>query len=163
MYLYRHAAWHIVLFVIAISSSESIFSHNNRPNDQSYRLPNATHPVAYEISIVSRVDLGSFDFKGNVKIRIVVNETTQEIVLHAKQLQITNIKLGRFRGMFMSELMVNPHEHDHVREILVIRTNQSALFEGDNLLLELDYVGSLRNDRKGFYRSSYVNDSGITR
>lgn len=160
---------HIVAFAAAAvppirelaSVEENSLNTYQNNNNVNYRLPNTSHPVNYELAIESRVDLGEFEFKGNVKIVIVVDQMTQEIVLHARQLNILNVTLGRFRGRTLVNLKIDPFEYDNVPEFLKIRTNLSTLNQGDRLLLNIDYVGALRNDRGGFYRSSYVNSNGV--
>lgn len=132
-------------------------------DDVNYRLPNTSHPVSYDLTIWSRVDLGEFNFSGNVRITIVVDEMTHEIVLHARQLNIVNIKLGKYHGTNLVNLELCPFAYDNVPEFLKIRTNSSILNRGDRLLLNIDYIGVLRNDRGGFYRSSYLDRNGHTK
>lgn len=154
----------VTISLAAVSAYEPPpLDSNISKNIVNYRLPNTTHPVSYDISIVSRVDENSFDFSGSVNIEIVVDEATREIVLHARQLTIVNITLRRYGGQSLFELMLNPFEYDVVTEFLTIRANRSILNEGDRLQLQINYVGQLRNDRGGFYRSSYMDRFHVTK
>lgn len=157
----------VVIIALANTSiSEPVSSVQNHPLKDSvvnYRLPNTSHPVNYGLSIVTRVDKDAFEFSGNVKIGIVVDRETREIVLHARELTIVNITLGRYRGRVLFDLKLEPFEHDVVTELLSIRTSRAMLFGGDRLQLQINYVGTLRTDRGGFYRSSYVNGDGVTK
>lgn len=135
---------------------ESIF----RTDGANYRLANHTHPETYDISLNTRVDIEDFDFAGLVKIGIVVDHPTREIVLHARQLVITNAKLFRQNGIEFAEVKTLPFEYDNVPEFLTIPTDGIALNTGDRLRLEITYKGVLRFDLGGFYRSSYIGVDG---
>lgn len=128
--------------------------------DVNYRLPNYTHPETYDISLFTRVDRNDFEFSGVVKIGIVVDQTTQEIVLHARQLTISRITLLRYSGNTAFPVNTLPHTYDVVPEFLKIKTNGENLLPGDRLELVIAYNGTLRNDEMGFYRSFYTNENG---
>lgn len=131
-----------------------------RANDINYRLPNHTHPETYDISLSTRVDKNIFDFNGFVRIGIVVDQTTNEIVLHARQLVVSNVRLVRFSGSVPIDVRLSPHNYEVVPEFLRIRTDNINLMAGDRLSLEITYSGTLRADEAGFYRSSYTNKAG---
>lgn len=128
----------------------------------SYRLPNTTHPISYDVSWLSRVDLNEFDFSGHVKIEIVVDVDTREIVLHSKQLKLTNINLKKLLPSDFVDLPLQPLTYDTGREFVYIRTDGPLLRTGDHLSLEISFVGTLRTDN-GFYRTSYVANDGTLR
>lgn len=124
----------------------------------NYRLPNNTHPETYDISLFTRVDIEDLDFSGLVKIGIVVDHPTHEIVLHARQLVISNVRLFRAVGFIgFIEVKTLPFNYDNIREFLKIPTDRVDLNTGDRLRLEISYHGILRRDGGGFYRSIYTN------
>lgn len=125
-----------------------------RADNYKYRLPNDTVPEAYDISLTTRIDLAIFDFDGLVKIDVNVLKTTREIVLHARQLTIKNIRLYDHTG----NIPLLSHEYDVVPEFLKIPTDNVELIQGRKYFLEISYSGVLRSDNHGFYRSSYINE-----
>lgn len=129
-------------------------------NDVNYRLPNHTRPETYDISLFTRIDQGIFDFNGYVRIGIVVAQTTNEIVLHARQLVVSKVRLVRFSGNAPVNVRLLPYAYENVPEFLRIRTDGIDLMAGDRLSLEITYNGTLRTDPHGFYRSSYLNAAG---
>lgn len=147
----------LISIVLAISSFELKSVDNSVLNidGTSYRLPNNTHPEAYDVSLVTRIDLENFDFSGLVKIRIVVDHPTREIVLHARQLVITNVKLSKALGLV--EVKTLPFKYDNVREFLKIPIDGIDLNTGDRLRLDISYHSALRKDGGGFCRSFYTN------
>lgn len=132
----------------------------NRATNVNYRLPNHTHPETYDIQLVTRVDRSDFAFNGFVRIGIVVDQATNEIVLHTRQLVISGVKLLRLAGNVAIEIRLQPYQIDVVPEFLKIRTDGQVLNAGDRLVLEINYSGTLRTDNGGFYRSSYINSDG---
>lgn len=143
-----------------IGIANKVFQNQN--GSIEYRLPNNTRPLSYDLSIFTRIDLSIFDFSGVVKIKIAVSQLTQEIVLHARQLTIVNVTLTKIRSEFSEDVSLLPYSYNPVPEFLRIHTNGTDLNAGDELLLRIDYVGVLREDRGGFYRSSYENVDGST-
>lgn len=142
-----------------IHAQQVINNQNNNVNI-NYRLPNFTHPISYDLSLSTRIDLVQFDFFGQVKINIAVDVDTREIVLHARQLNITGIRLARYTGSEPSELPLLPYTYDGVTEFLHIKSDGPVMVAGERLLLDITYTGTLRTDNGGFYRTSYVDASG---
>lgn len=139
----------------------SIFQQTN---NVAYRLPNTSHPESYNISLLSRIDQDDFTFHGRVRIVIVIDATTEEIVLHARQLTVTNIRLFRYiSGIQSAEVPLQLHSYDNVVEFLRIPTYGVTLHSGEKFILEIDYNGVLRTDDGGFYRSSYIDSTGKKR
>lgn len=131
-----------------------------RENELNYRLPNSTHPETYDLSLWTRIDAEDFNFQGSVKIAIIVDEPTREIVLHYRELVIVNVTLSRLRGTDQVNVPILPYEYENVREFLKITTNETDLNAGDRLILEINYVGVLSDRWHGFFRSSYINGDG---
>lgn len=127
----------------------------------NYRLPNDTHPETYDISLLTRVDLGNFEFNGIVRIDIRVDRPTNEIVLHARQLTILRISLAKFSGSVLVNVRILPFAYNAETEFLKITSDGGTLAVGDRLILEISYSGMLRTDVSGFYRSSYINTDGV--
>lgn len=129
-------------------------------NNGNYRLPNNTHPETYDLSLYTRVDQNIFHFNGMVRIGIVVDQPTNEIVLHAKQLVVSNVRLFRIAAGAPKEVGTLPPVYEAVSEFLRIRTDNVNLLAGDRLSLEITYSGTLRTDSHGLFRTSYTNTAG---
>lgn len=136
-----------------------------RDDGIQYRLPNHTHPVKYYIGLSTRVDLGELDFRGVVNIDVVVDEPTRHIVLHARQLTISNVTLSKYtvNGKALVPVMILPYTYDVVTDFLTIPTNHTDLNVGDRLLLSIEYLGTLATGGHGFYRSFYSTSTGDKR
>lgn len=126
----------------------------------NYRLPNQSHPETYDISLVTRVDQGDFDYQGVVKIGIVVDEPTRQIVLHKSLLTVIEVKLTRVSGPPPQQVPLLPYTYDTVTELLTIPTNGTTLNAGDRLNLEISFSNALGTNRRGFFRMSYDDSAG---
>jgi aminopeptidase N len=120
----------------------------------SYRLPNETRPVRYDINLQTWIDEARFDFEGQVRIHLRVEAETSQIVVHSKQLVITEVTLFDANQDIVNTL---PHELDAVTEFLTVKAQSGIWAANTELTLDVKYTGELRTDDQGFYRSSYTN------
>lgn len=143
----------LVFFMIGPYSASS-----TEPSEESssFRLPNTTRPIAYDVSIKTRIHAADFSFYGTVKIEIIADESTSSITIHQLYLNIERIILLQSNG---SNLPIGQYSYDSLRQFLTITTLE-PLTNGSRYDLQIDYNGTLRTDDSGFYRSSYVNDNG---
>lgn len=124
-----------------------------------YRLPQNVAPETYKIELSTSVDKEDFAFTGKVQIKIHAVENTTNITLHARQLTITKIGLT---NIDLVDVAIKNYTYDVVREFVVIPTVKT-LVKDQAYFLTINYVGELRTDMGGFYRSSYVNAEGKKR
>jgi Peptidase M1 N-terminal domain len=129
---------------------------NNRAGI-SYRLPNDTIPLHYDISLHTRIDVPDFNFNGIVVIRLRCITATRTITLHSKQQTIISVTLQNANNQVIPTDM--PMQ-DPVTEFLEIRTTSQELQVGAEYTLRISYAAILRTDDEGFYRSSYLGDNG---
>lgn len=124
-----------------------------------YRLPNDTVPETYDITLTTQINNADFIFYGNVRIGILTREATQRITIHHRQLTIIVIRLWTTTDP-PQQIGVNPYSYDATLEFLEIPV-QTTLPAGTRYVLDIDYMGTLREDNYGFYRSSYRTDAGV--
>ncbi|XP_070503360.1 aminopeptidase N-like [Chironomus tepperi] len=127
------------------------------PSALSFRLPNNTVPIHYDISLLTDIHLGNFDFFGTVTIDIRVLEATETITVHYRQSTIASIDLLDFNGRLI-ESNVNYEQIEEV-EFLVIKP-RATLLEFHQYKVVIRYRALLRTDDYGFYRASYLNEEG---
>lgn len=126
----------------------------------SYRLPNTTVPIFYEIWISTAIDRGVFEFDGKVTIRIRCTETTPEIILHYRELTIfTAIVFDSNFNLIEDDVAWSQNE---TLEFLVISPNQ-LLVQGEEYYVVVNYGGTMTDNGLGIYQASYVDPDGNTR
>lgn len=121
-----------------------------------YRLPNNTKPESYDITLTTNVDQNDFNFFGTVVINIRVLEASSNITLHAHQITIIAVKLMTHTG---TEMSLDKYSYNKDNDFLTI-SSQVQLQKDTNYNLFIDYMGELRDDNRGFFKSSYVNSNG---
>ncbi|XP_062703238.1 aminopeptidase N-like [Aedes albopictus] len=150
----------VPLAVFVIASSACPLEVASIREFDSYRLPNKTIPTHYDLYLDTNVHLDDLDYSGNVKIRILVLESTSEIVLHSTRSIIVNLEL---RNNDQLPIALKGFDFDADKQFLIVDTKE-ILPAGSSYVLDIDFSNSLdRTDAAGFYRSSYVNSEGVTK
>ncbi|XP_065222050.1 aminopeptidase N-like [Planococcus citri] len=163
----------IIIFFIVIIAAASPFRAN--PQDHStnlpdlrdeepeeedvYRLPNDVVPVSYELKIAP--DLTNFRFAGQVNITVHTEFTTDEIILHSKNLNIENVTI-RPAQCFGNATIPIPVTHtlDEKNEIIVIKKTSGKFKSDSNYQVSIKFQGTLAITEEaaspeGFYPTSY--------
>lgn len=130
---------------------------NQHLTNVSYRLPTTSVPQAYNIEI-TWIDEQAFTFDGKVTIEIQIKINTDIVVVHNRQLVIKKVTLKPVDGPAVAATF----ETDPVTEFLTVKNN--ANMKADSMYtLEITYRGVLGTGTRGFFRQSYVAETGETR
>uniref|UniRef100_A0A9J8CNR0 Aminopeptidase n=1 Tax=Cyprinus carpio carpio TaxID=630221 RepID=A0A9J8CNR0_CYPCA len=122
------------------------------------RLPDTVSPLHYHLLI--HPNLTSLDFTGWVQIQIEVNENTRTIILHSKDLHISNAKLlGSDIGQPQALKVL---EYPYFQQIALISDN-ALLKKGHVYSVELEFAANLSESFHGFYKSTYRTSKGDIR
>ncbi|CAG9805384.1 unnamed protein product [Chironomus riparius] len=128
---------------------------------KTYRLPNDSIPVNYEIIITTNVHTGELNFTGNVKIRLKIMEPTNKITLHSRQIDI--LKIDIWSGSTPFPIRTNaPINFIESHDFLVV--DLPNIYDPyTELILVINYNGKIRDDGTGFYYGTYTDDEGVTK
>lgn len=152
----RNSAWGQSNNWLNIPNVEDVIVYEDVVSE-TYRLPNNTRPLSYDVHLRTRIHEEIFTFDGTVEILIVALEMSNHIVIHQRKLNITNFAL---RDLSNGEMAATSMSYDQIREFLTFHLTIGELVADNRYLLQINYTGTLRNDEAGFYRSSYLNDDG---
>lgn len=124
-------------------------------NERSFRLPNNTEPISYNISLSTDIHRGVFGFEGDVSINIRALEATNNITLHSRHTIIERIDLFNPNGtLYQANLF---YTYDSELEFLVIPFTRE-LEAGQELRIDISYNGFIRAETEnGFFRNSYID------
>lgn len=138
----------------------NLITDNVQSDIATFRLPNNTLPIFYNLRINTNIHEGDFGFTGEVNITFTVLETTNSITLHARQLLILDADIRYTDGtLFETDLR---YTYDSATEFLTFITNQDMLGAG-LLVINIEYAGFLGNfNDRGFFYSSYTNSQNET-
>ncbi|TWW60283.1 endoplasmic reticulum aminopeptidase 1b [Takifugu flavidus] len=134
---------------VLISSSGQPFPWNHM------RLPKTVSPLHYDLGI--HPNLTTLDFTGVVRIQLQVHEDTGVIVLHAKQMQITEALLLAPEGERPLRVLEYPPFHQ------LALLSDTLLTRGRTYEVLLGFAATLSDSFHGFYKSSYHTSSGAVR
>lgn len=123
-------------------------------NNRSFRLPNNTEPLSYNIRLSTDIHRGDFGFQGEVTIAIRALESTNSITLHSRHTIIERIDLIAPNGTLVRGNV--PFTYDSEVEFVVIPVD-GGLAAGEELSIDITYQGFLRSELMGFFRTSYRN------
>lgn len=127
----------------------------------NYDLPNVTYPEHYDIKLTTNVHTGEKAFKGEVKINIVVANATKNIVLHARQMEISKVTIA---DPFTNKVEEMGHIYELEREFLTLTRNRYEPFAAKTKwILTITYSGILLDDDGGFQIAKYIDDDGNDR
>jgi aminopeptidase N len=130
------------------------------PEGYSFRLPNNSIPLDYNVLITTGIHIPDFSFTGRVLIRFRTLEASSNITINFKQLTIHQVHL--FDGNHIQvENFVN-FEVNHFTELMVVRPSM-LLPANTEFVLRVDYNGTMRTDSYGYYRGVYLDENGNQR
>ena len=132
---------------------------NKTNSDESFRLPKSLVPKNYDIEYRD-IDFDKKTFKGTAIIWVHVKEKTKNLILHkGKDLNITltylNVEENSYRMMDNKDYDFYDEKTELVTFVLdeLLPANSSAK-------IEFGFSGRLLDDMRGFYWSSFFDESG---
>ncbi|KPU79781.1 uncharacterized protein Dana_GF18035, isoform D [Drosophila ananassae] len=151
----------IALMILAVVEVDAI----ETPRDRPLRLPNDTYPLHYQLHISSNIHTGTLLFSGNATIDVLIRRSTNEIVLHAKNLtdiQITVHRLATSDAGLETFVLVDDLTHTFYEQaaFLIIhpQDDHQAFGEGQRYRLEILYTAIMRNRAMGLYYMDYHDE-----
>ncbi|XP_034325213.2 leucyl-cystinyl aminopeptidase [Magallana gigas] len=142
-------------------SSESLSSFNQESSEgflwNNIRLPQSVIPLEYDIFL--HPNLTEFRFSGKVEIKCEIRETTNFVVLHSKDLVISQTTLT----------IIPSNERIEVRMQMKNDTDQLFLIMEDaipkdaEILITIVFDGILGIDGDGFYLSEFFTSNKSSR
>ncbi|XP_063599467.1 aminopeptidase N-like [Penaeus indicus] len=127
------------------------------PPPAGFRLPTALKPVHYEVRLQPFLN-GNFSVLGHVDIELTALTKASNITLHVADIDIQQDTI-MVTPSSAQPIPISKTEDDASNEFFIVHLEEE-LFEGENFTLSLDFEGYLNDQLKGFYRSSYQNESG---
>lgn len=138
------------------SANSAPIATNGKPFPwENMRLPKTVSPIHYDLTI--HPNLTSLNFSGMVRILLDVHDDTSTIILHVKQMQISNALLLAPEGVRPLQVLEYPRFHQ------LALLSDSPLTKGRKYEIQLAFAANLSDSYHGFYKSSYSTSSGEVR
>ena len=123
------------------------------PQAPDYRLPLVARPERYEMEL--SIDIEHSEFSGRETITLNVVETTEVLVLNSVELSIDEARLVTPDGDSLQPRVTVEEENQRVR-----LTFDRELTPADGYGLTLGFSGSLNEQLRGLYRSTFTDADG---
>lgn len=127
-----------------------------------YRLPSTLYPELYNVTL--KPDMENGIFEGKVQIYIRVENDTIPIILNSHNLNISNIRVFRNYAAgsnnFNKSIQVLSYKNEQLSPQQLRIYLKSEVKNAEKIMAEIDFNGILNDDMEGFYRSSYLDDTG---
>jgi puromycin-sensitive aminopeptidase len=121
----------------------------------TYRLPRTVVPQRYELTLSP--DLAAATFAGEERVRVVVGEPVDQIVLNAIELEILEASLVDDEGNRLDGTITL----DETEQRAIIALSGTA--QPGHWTLQLTFTGILNDKLRGFYRSTFTDTDGVER
>lgn len=118
-----------------------------------FRLPKNVE--LYQQDVILEPNIPNFSFNGSTSIVGSIIQETDKIILHSKDLSISNFKIFLDDVDVTSQISIS---FDLEKEFLIVNLYQiwnTVIFK-----LSFQFSGILNNDKKGLYRASYLDENG---
>lgn len=154
--------WISLIFLSTIAKGSVSESYSALQDGIQYRLPNDTKPETYDIFISTGIHNANFGFEGTVSILLTAITATSSITLHSHRLHtIHSVSLIEEASNDAIQLGDTTYVNDN--NFLTIPLLTGLLERGKRYLLHIVFEGTLQDNQRGFYKSSYIDDSGNVR
>lgn len=127
---------------------------SNRDDEVGQRLPRSLLPSEYRLKIIPHLEEGNFTSSGKLWITFACNESTDKIVLNAREITFDEVELHSLTN----DILVTNVTLKNNSDVVTIQLNK-PLKKDDNYKLYIRFTGILNDVLQGFYRSSYVDSA----
>src|SRR5580698_4628859 len=124
------------------------------PGSEPFRLPRTIEPETYSIEL--EPDIATATFSGTVRIDAVVHETTDQIVLNAAELAISDVEVLTSDGI---TVLCSVSFNDELEQVTF---EPADLLPPGACTISCRFSGTLNDKLRGFYRSTYTGLDGET-
>ena len=147
----------VVLFIILGVALQPSKNGGQEEDDvwMDVRLPSTLEPQLYTVYL--EPDLNTFKVTGSVAIQVHVLSDTRYIILHVKDMNVSDV------GVSVNEVdrSLNDMFLYEENNFLVLEVEE---LKADNIVeVSMNFNYTLRDDLVGFYKSSYTTATGETR
>jgi puromycin-sensitive aminopeptidase len=125
-------------------------------DESTFRLPRNVVPSRYDISIETDLDASRFRGEEDVTVRVV--EATPTIVLNAKELELSDVRVSSIDG---GAVEVTAVDVDDERERVTVSLAEPVT--PGEWVVHLAFAAPLNERLVGYYRSTFEDGDGVER
>lgn len=146
---------------LSLTTSDKEDENDEAKRGMDLRLPRSVKPISYDIALLPFLTTDNFTFNGEVTIKIQILETCKNVTLHAYSLQIIWSQ-SQIQKLDSDGYIVNVVENISIHNQYFVEEKQFFVLETTKQLkkdsfyiVKLHFVGTIKDNLQGFYKSSY--------
>lgn len=133
-------------------------AENGTKSFKDLRLPRSIRPMSYDVVLLPFLTSDNFTFNGEVAIKINVLETCRNITLHSTSLVI-NWSFSKIQKLDENDkptdnVSITGQHFVEEKQFFILETGKD-LEANSTYVVRLQFVGSIKDNLQGFYKSSY--------
>lgn len=145
---------------LSLTSTTQSPDSSVRPLEKDLRLPRSVKPISYDVVLLPFLNDDNFTFHGEIEIKILIAESCKNVTLHSYSLQVL-WNFSHIQKLDPAEnVSITKQYFIEDKQFLVLETSKT-LEENSFYIVKLRFVGSIKDNLQGFYKSSYNVGSEI--
>lgn len=143
---------------LSLRSSTQSPENGVKQPEKDLRLPRSIKPISYDLILLPFLSGENFTFHGEVEIKILIAERCKNVTLHAFSLQV----LWNYSYIQKIDNDNERAENVSIAKQYFIEDKQFLVLETSKMLevnafylVKLKFIGSIKDNLQGFYKSSY--------
>lgn len=153
-----HLGKDLINHPLSLSTSTQSSENHESKIDKDLRLPRSIQPISYDVILLPFLSEGNFTFNGEIAIEIHVTEPCKNVTLHSYSLEIiwssSQIQKLDDDGNAVENVSITKQYFVGDKQFLVLETSKE-LNENSTYVVKLKFVGSIKDNLQGIYKSSY--------
>ncbi|KAG5680227.1 hypothetical protein PVAND_009750 [Polypedilum vanderplanki] len=121
----------------------------------TYRLPNDSLPLSYDLTIKTEIHRKNLNFVGNVKIHVQIQNRTKKLTLHYHGIVIDFVDLLTVNRNEMIARNLTLHKLPKFDFLIILLPREFN--PNEEFILNISYHGKLTKSKLGFFYSSYLD------
>lgn len=143
---------------LSLTTSTLTPDNNGTKHAKDLRLPRSIHPISYDVVLLPFLATDNFTFNGDIVIKIQILENCKNVTLHSLSLQIiwnhSHIQKLDVDGIPEENVTIHNQYFVEDKQFLVLETSKE-LEANSFYLVKLRFIGTIKDNLQGFYKSSY--------
>ena len=111
-------------------------------------------PELYELELLPFIIPDNFTIRGHLELTLRCEYVSKNVTLHVADMTLDNDTITLTDMKNGKKIPIEKHAYDKDREFYIAHLSQT-LTPGNNYKIAINYVASLNDNLKGFYRSVY--------
>ncbi|NNN21152.1 MAG: M1 family metallopeptidase, partial [Acidimicrobiales bacterium] len=141
----------------------NVNNSQNYEDDSNYRLPKNARPIRYDLLLAP--DLNKAVFTGSVVVELEIQETSSSITCNGAELEVIGASISNSALSSLDDSVgeIKSAKNDIDETLERLTFNFETPIEPGRWFLKINFQGILNDKLRGFYKSTFVDETGNER